>query len=128
MKANNETALIASYPAYDVHAVPCNRNNVRRLQAGDQLTKQNHLGTFTIDSVVSSSLRDNRCPIKALERAKAFDHELVWINQNATVLSNARKEKTTVYEIHVGMRISFEGNEYTIEKAANDNLALKPVA
>jgi hypothetical protein len=83
--------------------------------------------TYTIGSVVSGALRDGDDPVKALDRARSFGHELVFIFANGSCIHNGPRSTTKHVLIEIGMTVRFEGNLYTIETAPNDNIWLKPI-
>lgn len=82
--------------------------------------------TFTIGSVVSYALRNGDDPVAAIDRARSFGHELVFIFGNGSCIHNGPRSTTKHILVELGMTVRFEGNLYTIERAPNDNLRLKP--
>jgi hypothetical protein len=84
--------------------------------------------TYSISSVVSYALEYNDCPIEAAERAKERGHKLVWINASATSIHNGPRSTAKYVLVEIGMTAYFQGHFYTIVKAPNDNLDLKPLA
>ncbi len=85
------------------------------------------LHTFMIGSVVSYALRNGDDPVEALDRARAHGHELVYIFARGAVVSASRGPCEAHVRVTLGMRVQFEGNIYTIEKAPNHNLRLQPL-
>lgn len=83
--------------------------------------------TYMIGSVVSGALSDGRDPVAELDRARRFGHELVFIFGTGVCIHNGPRSTTKHILVELGMLIRFEGNLYTLEKAPNDNLRLKPV-
>jgi len=83
--------------------------------------------TYTINSVVSYALQYNECPIAAVERAKGFGHELVFIFGNGACIHNGPRSTAKHIYVEIGMTVKFQGHYYTIEKAPNDNLKLKEI-
>lgn len=90
-------------------------------------TSKGHAGTFSAGSVASYAIRNNECPIKAINNAKEKGHPLVWINANGSVLTAHHREAETVIEVFVGMLVRFQGVIATIESANNNNLQFFPI-
>ena len=128
--------IIKSYPAYDVIKATTNEDGVKALHADDKLVlrKENlnnpdyqHLNKFMISSVASSALKNNRCPIKAIERAKTNGHDLHFIFELGSCLTSHKQAKKTYIEVSIDDRIYFEGRLFEIKAASNDNLTLKEI-
>lgn len=87
------------------------------------------LHTFMIGSVVSYALRNGDDPVEAIDHARSLGHELVYIFANGAVISSGGSlgQHRAHVRVTLGMRVQFEGNIYTIEKAPNHNLRLQPV-
>lgn len=114
---------VATYQSRKV----CGDEPVTHLDDGEMLILDD-LYTFKIGSVVSSALRDGRDPVAAVDRARKLGHELVFIyGLGAMIYAGARKTPEPYIRVSYGMKVQFEGNVYTIEKAPNQNLQLKPV-
>lgn len=84
------------------------------------------MSTFTIGSVASYAIRNDDCPIEAIERAKKLGHELVYIFGNGSCIHNGPRSTVKHVMVEYGMLVYFQGHFYTIEKAPNSNLTLKP--
>jgi hypothetical protein len=97
-----------------------------QLDDGEQLVFDG-LHTFTMGSVVGYALRCNEDPVAAIDRARKNGHQLVWINANGAMISNQQRVAKGHIRVTIGMVVRFQGNLYTIERAPNQNLQLKPM-
>lgn len=81
---------------------------------------------YTAGSVASYAIKNNECPMHAVEQAKAKGHALHWINANGSMLTSHERPRTEIIEVTIGMVVRFEGLIATIESAPNDNLRFAP--
>lgn len=131
-----QTYPITSYPAYNIirvvkAAARFNKDLMfTALEAGDQLAldsgRVKHGHHYQIGSVISSSLKDDRDPLEAVERAIKNGHEMHFIFGLGTTLTSHMQNKKTYIEINLGDIVRFEGKYFTIEKAPNNNLRFEP--
>ncbi|WP_298983441.1 hypothetical protein [uncultured Roseibium sp.] len=82
---------------------------------------------FTVASVFGYAVKNNSCPIKAMERAKENGHAVYYIFPNAVVLTVHKEAKKVVPAFTWGDEIKFLGKKFRIEKAPNDNARLVEV-
>ena len=91
---------------------------------------------YQAGSVVSHALKNNDCPIEAVERCKRSmeespynGHCLHWINQIAATLvaSHYEQKRVRIIEVRVGMKVRFQGKYFTITAENNNNLGLKEI-
>lgn len=111
-------------PGYDVVTLAERPNtDYVELKSGDRLDK--NMKHYMIDSVISSTIDDNRDPMVAYERAVRLGHDLHFIFPLGTSITSHRREKETYIKVWVGMKIKFEGKFFTIVARNNDNLGLE---
>lgn len=130
----NTAELIHDFPAFGIRAIRKDHNqrailsNDRRYAVMRQTRNHGPLPIiYSPGSVASYAIENNECPYAARERAVSRGHELYWLNQAAVVLSAHRREKEELELIEVGMVVHFEGRDFRIEAAPNDNLRLVDV-
>lgn len=82
---------------------------------------------FTVGSIFGYAVKNNSCPMEALERAAEHGHSVYFIYANATIIDNMHHDKKVVPAFNWGDEVKFLGKRFTIEKAPNDNAILKIV-
>jgi hypothetical protein len=83
--------------------------------------------TYQIGSVIGGAVKDGNDPLEALERAKSFGHQLVFIfGLGSSIHNGPRSTRKHIFVKH-GMTVRFMGQFYEIIKTSNDNLGLKPI-
>ena len=124
-------SIIDTCPAFDTVTrasyalnIPEGGATVINITAGDLLVRPDMLGRYTVGSVVTYALEYNKCPLKAVERAKKHAHELHWINHNPTTLSNSETIRTKCLMIDFNTLYRLEGITFKIAPTHNDNLKL----
>lgn len=123
--------LIESHAAYAVFEREAGTHGCIEIDSDDVLAVRHPRGfwkTYKAGSVVSHALKNNACPIAAVERAVSRGDELHYIFALATVLSFEPTEKKTVVAVTPGMMVRFEGHFFTIKTAPNDNLRFATVS
>jgi len=118
--------VVGSYPAYDVINNE-DENGVIKLKAGDNLIKKNHLTKFKINSVMSYALEYNECPIKAYERAIELKQEVYFIFGLGSCLTSHKQKRKEYIEIYAGAKVYFQGKNFIVKKANNDNFNLEEI-
>ena len=123
---SNLTETLADYPAYRVIAPLSDR--VFAAVDGTEVKVQirGQWRGFTFGSVTSDALRYNEDPIAAYKEAVANGHETHWLNQNATALvSHWTVPQKTVVGLRLGRMVHFQGHDFILTPAPNDNITLK---
>jgi len=128
MTVFKKQAIVKSFPAGDIVRREADIKGFINLTAGELITDSTEAGSgsWTIGSVVSSALSSGDCPLEAVERAKGFGHPLYYVFGNATCISRCDSERTTRILIEEGDIINFEGKQFIIEPAPNNNKYLTP--
>jgi hypothetical protein len=121
---SNLTETLAEYPAYRIIAPLSDR--VFAAQAGTVVRVQirGQWRGFTFGSVVRSALRYNEDPIAAYEKAVAKGEETHWLGQNATALVSHKVPQKTVVGLQLGDTVHFEGHNFILTAAPNNNITL----
>lgn len=86
------------------------------------------LRTYQLGSVVRYAMKYNKCPIDAVDHARALGHKLHWANQRASTVTSKRREAPKALEMKIGNLIHFEGRTFVLTKAPNNNIDLVPLA
>lgn len=137
MSFYTKQALIESFPAYDVYE----RETTTAIHNGQQvaavnISSEDRLGLrhprgfyreYRAGSVVSYALEYNECPIAAYNGAIERGHATHWINACGASIVSHNRPKWNLVKVEIGMLVKFEGRLFTIEKAPNDNLSLRPI-
>ncbi len=119
--------VLYTFPAYTI----TQPDEAREYVAGDVIaipfTTQRH-GTlfrfYTFGSVEDYAAKYNEDTAAAVERAKTNGHELFWLSQNATIISDLRQpHETHPGHLH-GDVVRFKGRRFRLDRAPNDNLRL----
>lgn len=118
---------IQEWPGYDVVTLATDSNGFVNLWDDMNLTNSKGLGNWKIGSVMSYALKSNECPIAAYEREKSLGFDVYYIIGLGTCISAHKQPKTARVAIHKGMKINFQGKQFTIEPANNDNWSLKEI-
>lgn len=92
------------------------------LKAGDIISQG--LKRYKIGSVASSAIESDNCPMREIERAKGFGHELHFVFGLGASISNPPRKPDYGTQIRFGETVYFEGRLFTFAKAANDNIKL----
>lgn len=86
----------------------------------------------SVCSVAGYALYCKADPVAAVQLAERRGHDLVWINRAASVIcgdagfyERQAARRAAMPKLGVGDMVEFEGNQYQIVKAPNDNYALK---
>lgn len=130
--------LVKVYPRYRIMERSKDKRGRIHLAAFEQLIdRKTMLTTYEICSVISYALSDGRDPIAALEREKSLreaqgeyggsEYKLHWINANSVCISNSPQAQEDVILIGHGDRVVFEGLEFEVENAPNNNFNLKEI-
>lgn len=116
-----------TFPAYTVEVR--DPNEVSLFKAGDEVRVEIRgiWRPFKFGSVVSYSLRNGDDPVAAVDRAREHGHELVWLSAQATALTAWDQPHETFPGLHMGSIVFFEGREYRLVPAPNDNIRLERV-
>jgi hypothetical protein len=134
----NVAEVVANYPAYKVVQREVVRGGYFGMKYHDisftdivafeklGLKGNGYFSEFEPGSVVSYALKNAHDPIEAIEQANKNHHEFHWINACATVITSHERPQVTFTLVEIGMIVRFEGLLFTIEKAPNNNLRLKP--
>lgn len=129
--------IIASYPAYDVVEAKTNAFGVKWIEDNMQLVRRNkrlsltdkyqHLSKFTVGCVVGYAVKNNDCPIEAIERAKKHGHEMYWLSQNASCITSHKQARKEYVEIATDDIVYFQGKLFKVYAQSNGNLGLEEV-
>lgn len=118
--------VVADWPALDVVRRTGAFGKLPKLTAVDRLGQlyqsRNHgelVREFHIGSVVSYAMENGDCPIRAIERAQGFGHELHWITEAAVSITSHKRAKRRLVLIEAGMLVEFEGRVFLIEPKRN---------
>lgn len=120
------TKIFHNFQAYDVAEGKINpRTGAVMLKAGDEIALVSApMQHYQMGSVVSSALRYNECPMKAVERARGFGHALHFAFALGTCLHSGPIVKGRYIGVELGQRIEFEGRTFEIAAAPNRNIKL----
>ena len=126
MSVYTKQALVASFPAYDVFEREQEpRTGAVNITSADFLGLDSGRGyyrTYQPGSCASYALEYNECPIEAYNNAVERGHKTHWINARSSVLSNSPQARESLVKVTLGMRVCFEGRQFTIEADHNHNL------
>lgn len=89
--------------------------------------REGHQTNFSFFSVFGSALGSCEDPIKQMERAVGFGHELHGVIQSSVGISDQKSEKKLTGVIKIGQKIKFEGKYFELQKSANNNIHLNPI-
>jgi hypothetical protein len=115
------------------------RRPYRLVRHGDRLEVPGYsLGYFAFGSVAGYALENHESAEQSIARARGFGHGLVWINALCSVIDNSGKTGAQkamsfsppgaqFHSLALGSLVWLEGQSYRLDKAANNNVALKPV-
>lgn len=124
--------LIVDYPAYAIYKTPAWRQAkmIDEMEFALPFETRTH-GTqyyfFKLGSVIGSAIRNGDDPMKALERAKNFGHELHFAFALAVCIHNGPKVKEQKLALNWGDIIGFHGKRFRLDKAPNQNVRLVEV-
>lgn len=124
------TPIIADFPAYSIHAAPAGKVWQAGEVFGVSYTRRDGstgYRFYRLGSVASYSMKNNACPIKALDRAREHGHKLHWANAETVVLTAHKRAKEQRYGLDLGDVIEFEGRKFRLDRAPNDNVNLVEV-
>jgi hypothetical protein len=116
---------VYSCPAYDV--VEMEGYFVAGDEVSVSLPGKRSRSSFTFGSVMSYALKTNRDPIEAYERDKARGHHLYWLTPHCVSITSHQRERKVYRNLEVGRVIQFEGKNFRVDVARNDNLKLVEV-
>lgn len=123
-------ALLHDYPAYGIFELPVDYKGRKFIDTEMTLAVMRDTSRgplpymYYAGSVASYAIENNECPFAARERAIERGHPLYWINGMASVLLSTPRPKEKAYLIEVGMVVHFQGKDFEIWSAPNDNLVL----
>jgi hypothetical protein len=136
---NTNGKIIADFPAYSIHeATPKMHYGVGKeivaAKAGDVIAipfETDRYGTmynfFKFGSAVSYALDCDADPIEAYEVAVKRGEPTHWLISMGVTLTNMKTEKVARVALNWGDTVAFEGREFRVEKALNDNAKLVEV-
>jgi len=122
------TETLAEYPAYRIIAPLPDRVFAAKADTTVRVQIRGQWRGFTFGSVASYALRYNEDPIAAFERAVARGHETHWLSQDATVLVSHKVPQKTVVGLQLGDKVHFQGHDFILTPAPNDNITLNQQA
>lgn len=126
---------IADFPAYRIYQPYAGR----KFKHGDKIAlpieSRSHgvlWHFFTLGTVAGYAIQNGEDPVEAIEDCKRrmvedrhAGHKLYWANANAVCIHNGPKTKDEVPGFNWGDTIILQGRTFTLEKAPNNNCALK---
>jgi len=122
----NRFITITEYPAYDVVSFHSQAGN--KVFDGEYLYCAANHTSWKLGSVVGFALEGGRDPIADYNDAVKAGHETHYaFGVGASISSNPQKLDRRI-AIEYGDVITFHGQEFIIQKAANYNIKLVPVA
>lgn len=121
----HQHTIAAEYPAYTV----LNRaevDGVLWISVDDKLCLVgDHMRHYQAGSVVRYAQQYDECPIKAVKRATDNGHDLHWINQLGSSITDSARPRETYVCVAIGQTVRFEGQHFLITLEGNKNLGLK---
>lgn len=131
--------IIEDFPAYSIVAPTDNMLDADRdeempiIRTGQtyalKIPSQRHghlWHIFTAGTVIDYARQYHEDPVASVLNAMERGHQLRWFNKNAVILSSTRESKRQHIGLTWGQRVWFDGQCFTIEKAPNHHIALKP--
>jgi len=82
---------------------------------------------FSPGNVMEFAIKDNRCPIKALEKAKAKGEPIYWLNPCSVMLSANPRPQEAIDLIEVGEVYVYLGKAFRVERDGHYHLKLVEV-
>lgn len=124
-----EPETLADFPAYRIVETLPNWQDKLTVRHGQivAVKMRGRWKLFHAGSCAAYALEYDECPIEAFNSAVARGHKTHWLNACAVTISNMRTEKKTHKALAIGDVVLFEGREFEIVPAPNDNLNLRPV-
>lgn len=126
------TTVIADFPAVRVSAMPEWKQN--RMKHGDIFVimreTKNHGSLpyeFKLGSIFGYAVEHGDDPLEAYERNKAQNHRSHWANAMSVMIHNGPHTKVERFALSFGDVIGFEGKQFRIDPAPNNNVYLTPV-
>lgn len=122
------TTLVKEYPRYRVLEREKDDQGRIHIDINDILMERKRmLHTYYAGSCVSYAQKYNEDPIASVDRARKLGHNLHWINAKGASITAWKQPQEDVILIGPGDRVFFEGIEFEVVTANNDNFNLKPV-
>lgn len=122
------TNLVKEYPRYRVLERAKDEQGRIHIDTNDILMdRKSMLHTYYAGSVVRYAQECNEDPIAAIERARRLGHNLHWINAKGASITAWKQEQEDAILIGPGDRVFFEGIEFEVVKAPNNNFNLKAI-
>lgn len=119
------TKLLHDFPGYDViEPVYSAHHRAYILTAGMELANaERPTRHYMISSVVSYALKNNDCPVEAIDLARSRNEALQYVFALGTTLA-AGQPKGRYVGVFIGEVYRFEGRYIRFEPAPNDNLKI----
>ena len=81
--------------------------------------------TYNASSVFTYAMRHGDCPLESYQRAVENCHDIYWINQESSVISDAATPEREAVRIRIKQVVRFQGKFFEIRPRPNDNLELQ---
>lgn len=134
MSVFKKQALVTTSPAFNVYEREASGAGQLHITPEDVLavacvtrSGQPFYRTYKPGSVASYALEYNECPFEALARARQNGHPIHWIAARSSVLSDSRSAAEDVVLVKPGMKVHFQGHDFLIQEAPNNNLSLAEI-
>lgn len=132
MSVFKKQALVTTSPAFNVYEREASWTGSLHITPEDVLAVecQTRRGetfyrTYKPGSVASYALEYNECPFEALARQNG--HPIHWITARSSVISDSRSAAEDVILVKPGMKVHFQGHDFIIQEAPNNNLRLTEI-
>lgn len=126
MAIYKKQTVLQSLPGITIVEREADRNGVINLTTQESFTFEDTHSSWYVHSVVSAALDNNECPIAEYERAIKLGHPTHWASGNIVAISSSQSNEPPPVVIQLKRTdiIRFEGKQFILKKAMNDNIDL----